>query len=446
MYTQLISYDFQQILTMLDQMTDALVITDRAGLVIHLNPAANRLLGPDARKQPDMTLEDLHVAHTRLDIDLNGPHVYRITRQPDHLTLNTTLVSHENTLENVASAMIVHQPATVLQILEGLGVCIVALDAHDRICMLNTAAVQLFGQSARSAQNRHISWLLPDLELPTAVERSTPFKTHFREQELTGYQVSTDNVPGVATALAFQNTSQLGSRDIERTGLLRMLIHDLSNPLYIALNFGRLMQEDLINGQEANQATAIIVDNLERMQDLLTDLSLLEQLGARITDSFKKVELDMIVATVLANLEERAFDAQISLTLNPLPTQPCITLGNERLIRQALHNLVENAIKYTLPGGWVRVTLRDSGQHFETLVADSGIGIAPAKRPRLFAPFYRIKDPRMQQVSGTGLGLSLVKMVSEQHGGSVNLYSAPERGSVFVLRLPGNAALGETKA
>lgn len=439
MHTQLISYNFQQILLMMDQMNDPLVITDHADLVIHLNPAAQHMLETSLSQHSEISLkdlEDLRVGTTQLDIDLNGLKAYRIspfTAPPGSATSASTRVSTPN---NTVNAMMVHQPTIILQILEKLGICILGLDECDRIHIINAPAARLFGCNAETARGRHISLLLPDFDIPVTAGRSSLFQVHFKDEELSGYRITTDEIPGISTVLAFLNFTQLRVRDIERSGLLRMLIHDLSNPLYIALNFGRLIQDNLVADHEINQAVSIIVNNLERMQDLLRDLSILDQLGENIAESFVEVELDMIVATVLANLEERAAQAGINLSMTPLPAQPCITLGNERLIHQALHNLVENAVKYTLPGGWVRVTLRENGSQVETLISDSGIGIEPAEHQRLFKPFFRVKDPRMQQVNGTGLGLNLVKMVTEQHGGDIRFYTVPEQGSIFVLCLP----------
>jgi len=119
-----------------------------------------------------------------------------------------------------------------------------------------------------------------------------------------------------------------------------------------------------------------------------------------------------------------------------LPETGCFVHGNERLLQQALHNLIENAVKYTPPGGWVRVSLHNHPSWVDAIVADNGIGIPPSKQENLFRPFYRVKDVRMAEVEGTGLGLSLVKMVANRHEGSISLFSAPDRGTLFRLRLP----------
>ena len=437
MNTQRISLDHEQTLNLLDGISDALVLTGPNGEIVHLNASARQLDGVQAvlEQTTALHLDDLPLRAELINISLDNLQVYRVNSNSIHIPSSEFCAAWH---------AIEREPGLLTQILDNLGLCVLWVDGQERVHAINTRARTFLGLN-RTAPNRPLKALVPSLQ---------PFLRSNRNSTLTVIDTQHSNLPikgcllpvshnPVEAIIAFLDPVVQRPQAVERVGLLRMLIHDLSNPLYIALNFARMLQDNVITGDEAVQASEIIINNLQRMQDLLADLSTLEQLGENITDSFEQVEITMIAATVIANLEDRAQSRGIGLGLNPLPTNHCYVYGNERLLRQAVHNLVENAIKYTLPGGWVRLTVRPNGSFHQFLVADSGIGISPAKSTGLFSPFYRVKDPRTLEVTGTGLGLSLVKMVANQHQGDVQVHSVPERGSIFVLEVPRYSTDGE---
>ncbi len=106
------------------------------------------------------------------------------------------------------------------------------------------------------------------------------------------------------------------------------------------------------------------------------------------------------------------------------------------LLRQAIANLVDNAIKYTPSGGTVTVGLQVLGQEVHVVVSDTGVGIAPEDQVRLFEKFYRIRRRGLEDVPGSGLGLAIVKSIVERHGGRVWVESQLNRGSTFTIALP----------
>lgn len=110
--------------------------------------------------------------------------------------------------------------------------------------------------------------------------------------------------------------------------------------------------------------------------------------------------------------------------------------GDHALLVTALRNLLDNALRYSPDGSTVNVGVRSRDGVVEIAVVDSGVGIAPADRERVFERFYRVDPARSRETGGTGLGLSIVKHVAARHGGDVGLWSAPGRGSTFTLRIP----------
>src|SRR3954453_21684226 len=101
-----------------------------------------------------------------------------------------------------------------------------------------------------------------------------------------------------------------------------------------------------------------------------------------------------------------------------------------------LGNLIDNAIRYTQPGGSVLVEIRPDHDAVVIRVADTGVGIPQRDLPRIFERFYRVDQARARETGGTGLGLSIVRHVTENHGGEVTVESELGRGAVFEVRLP----------
>ncbi len=115
----------------------------------------------------------------------------------------------------------------------------------------------------------------------------------------------------------------------------------------------------------------------------------------------------------------------------------CHVWGDEDLITSAVANLLVNAVTYSDPGTRVALNVRRGPDGIiETTVTDQGVGIATADQTRIFERFYRVDAARSRRTGGTGLGLSIVKHVAENHGGQVSVWSSPDQGSTFTLRLP----------
>ena len=110
--------------------------------------------------------------------------------------------------------------------------------------------------------------------------------------------------------------------------------------------------------------------------------------------------------------------------------------GDEQLLRRAMINLLDNAIRYTPPGGKVTATMEANADGVALRVADTGIGIAASDAARVFERFYRAGEARSRQDGGFGLGLAIVKWIAESHRGAVECTSECGAGSCFTVRLP----------
>jgi signal transduction histidine kinase len=171
------------------------------------------------------------------------------------------------------------------------------------------------------------------------------------------------------------------------------------------------------------------------MEHLAAELLDLEKIEAGVERAWAPLNLVQLAQEAVDELRAETHAKQQHLELSAAEVVPDIN-GNALRLKQAVSNLISNAVKYTPAGGniWVRVRHDDQAAIVE--VQDTGYGIPLAAQARLFQRFFRAKAPGTEKVPGTGLGLSLVKAIVEQHGGQVSFVSEPGQGSTFTLRLP----------
>ncbi|OQY27337.1 MAG: hypothetical protein B6I38_10205 [Anaerolineaceae bacterium 4572_5.1] len=179
-----------------------------------------------------------------------------------------------------------------------------------------------------------------------------------------------------------------------------------------------------------------IVTGVESMSRLVENLLDLGRIEAEVGLKLEMLSVHDIVATVTEALELHAQQKNIALHVSSSAQTTPLIEADQALLQQALQNLVENAIKYTLEGGeiWVRYGVKDTRMVFE--VQDTGVGISPINQQRLFEKFYRVERRDVTEQRGTGLGLAIVKSIAEQHGGEVWVKSELDAGSIFCFAIP----------
>jgi two-component system phosphate regulon sensor histidine kinase PhoR len=119
-----------------------------------------------------------------------------------------------------------------------------------------------------------------------------------------------------------------------------------------------------------------------------------------------------------------------------LASEPEYIVGDVEAVNQIFDNLIDNAIKYTEPGGSIEVSVRRSGDFVHAAVKDTGIGIPEEDLPRIFERFYRVDKARSRELGGTGLGLSIAKHLVQALNGEIIVESTVGSGSTFTVKLP----------
>jgi len=211
--------------------------------------------------------------------------------------------------------------------------------------------------------------------------------------------------------------------------------HDLRAPLTFMRGYATMLpMVGELNEKQREYLDKILV-GIEKMGALIEDLLNLGRIEAGVGLEEKPCHLGAIVVEAVDGMRARAAARGLVLRLEPAEPAPII-LGDATLLRQAVANLVDNAIKYTPSGGSVTVGLKAVGREVLITVADTGLGIAPEDQVRLFEKFYRIRRRDADEIQGSGLGLAIVKSIVERHGGRVWVESALNQGSTFTIALP----------
>jgi signal transduction histidine kinase len=220
-----------------------------------------------------------------------------------------------------------------------------------------------------------------------------------------------------------------------KTHMLRVLAHDLRSPLSIITSYLELLNDDLaphyndMDGMYVNAIRQAVV----RITQLTSDVLSLERLHETGDVALTPVSLGGVLEHVVAQFSDeiRQRGQALSVSIEQLAVD-----GDTTELREAITNLVGNAVKYTGSGGTITVLLRREGDSALLEIADTGYGIPADQQDGLFQPFHRVKTRETYAIDGTGLGLYLVKRIVERHGGNVYFHSEYGKGSDFGFRLP----------
>jgi two-component system, sensor histidine kinase and response regulator len=290
-----------------------------------------------------------------------------------------------------------------------LPVVIVSGDGDERVA---TAAV------AAGAQD----YLLKGHFTDAALRRQLRYA--IERQELT------DRLAASIDELERQRASVLQLNQL-KNDLIAVLAHDIKGPLTSIVGFAELLEEGYLEGTQATDAAHTIRTNAQRLATLANDvleLSRIEHGELEISDERVNV-IELLEASAEAHRVERPIVISSEV-------QSAFVRGDEDRLRQVVDNLLRNAIKYSPQELPIEVDIDAVGENFRFTIRDRGMGIPPEDIPRLFERFSRASNARRAKIAGTGIGLFIVKMIVERHGGSIAVESKLGEGSTFTLTLP----------
>lgn len=225
-----------------------------------------------------------------------------------------------------------------------------------------------------------------------------------------------------------------------RFQFLSVLSHEMKSPINAIEGYLKIMKERQVGDNLADYDTMIdrSLERIKGMRNLIVDLLDLTKLeSGKKTREIKKVDLGQIARIAMDTMEPMAIQRNVKMYLDTPENLVILADGDDMEI--ILNNLVSNAVKYNREHGEVHVVLRFRDDQYVIQVEDTGIGMSEEERSRLFQEFFRIKNEKTRLITGSGLGLSIVrKIVENSYHGTISVTSIPDEGSVFTVIIPRN--------
>ena len=211
--------------------------------------------------------------------------------------------------------------------------------------------------------------------------------------------------------------------------------HELKTPLTSISGFAEVLSAGLFKSDaDVVHFGSLIRKEAKRLLAMIEEIMHL----TRIEENREKVHrepvcLPEIIKDIVEFMEPMLVEKKVTVHCT---LEQATVLGDKGLLREMAMNLIDNAVKYNLPGGHVYVSVRKRGDHIDFAVKDTGIGIPEDKQKRVFERFYRADTSRSRKISGSGLGLSIVKHIAEYHNGTITLRSKENHGTEIIIHLP----------
>ncbi len=334
---------------------------------------------------------------------------------------------------------------------------VLLLDPQNRIEWCNQTGAQLLELDAQRDVMQHITNLVRtpdfseylqegDFSHDVVFETASSTAQHPKRLSAQLHRYGS-NVQGNVSRLLMlvRDITALELAEAQRRDFVANVSHEIRTPLTVLSGFIETLQNLPLEEAQRSRYLGLMQEQSHRMQSLVSDLLTLSRLEASPAPSFESA---LPAAHLMSQLER---DAHAMMQVLVLPgsnshrlhflnyTNHLQLLGDRTELISATSNLVQNALRYTPPGGNIDVRLHLlSDGRVEFSVEDTGAGIAPEHLPRLTERFYRVDRSRSRESGGTGLGLSIVKHVVQRHGGEVKISSEVGKGSRFAFTLPAN--------
>ncbi len=344
----------------------------------------------------------------------------------------------ENTIQEVSTES--NKLSTIISnMLDG----VFAVDADGKLILVNPAAEQTLRVQGQDYMGQKFN------EIPFPKEILKCFERAWRSSEENTCEVSLDEdqyemvispilddqKEFFGAVAMIKNVTAYRLLERKQRAFVADVSHELRTPLTSVNILVKNMLEYDLAREEGKDFLKDIDKEIERLTLLVTDILDLTRLDSlSCQQGLQMVEPRPLFEDVLLRMHTRAERNQQELTWD-IPELAALQINPDQ-IKRVLINLVDNAIKYTPPGGWIRVEAEDQGEEIQVKVKDTGPGIPLEDQPRIFERFYRVDKDRSREKGGTGLGMAISYEIIMAHGGKIWVDSKPGYGSAFAFTLP----------
>jgi PAS domain S-box-containing protein len=316
---------------------------------------------------------------------------------------------------------------------------VLVADADETVLLCNPAATRAYGILPSQVVGQPLEQAIADETLRSLFVRPMEMGSAMIDEIVAPdgrtFSASVSLLDGGGRVVTLRDITYLKELDQMKSDFVNTVSHDLRSPLTYMRGYTTMIPMVGELNEKQDGYVAKIISGIEQMTELIDDLLDIGKIEAGVGVEIERCWLPGLVQAVVDDLGMRAQQQGLEL-LASLPADIPPTMADKTLVRQAIKNLVDNAIKYTPSPGTVEVSLHSHNGTLIVTVRDDGIGIAPEHQHRLFEKFYRIKRRDTVHIKGTGLGLAIVRSIADKHGGRVWVESKLNEGSTFHFALP----------
>lgn len=374
-------------------------------------------------------------------MDLDRPEVNDVYEELSPLI--DRLKNQNRTIDKQVSLLMKKQ-REFTAITEHMSEGLLVLDSRGEVISYNSSALKILGVDKKTLEDagNHILKFNRSSTFRYIIDTAQSGEPAEKTMEFNGryYQILANPVAEYrehwGTVVVFLDVTEKKNRDELRREFSANVSHELKTPLTSISGYAEIMKNGLVKSEDMIHFSDNIYKEAQRLIILVEDIikiSRLDEQGEVATLEKEPVDLYMLAGEVIKRLAGKAAGCEVVLSLEG---QMVEIEGARQILDEMIYNICDNAIKYNVPGGSVKVTVFSRGDQAAVVVKDSGIGIPAGEQERIFERFYRVDKSHSQQIGGTGLGLSIVKYGAKYHNASVELTSRQNKGTTVKLIFP----------
>jgi len=336
--------------------------------------------------------------------------------------------------------------ARMAAVLAGMVEGVLAVDADGRLRLANDAARRMLNLDSGLLGRHYVEAVRqpnivgqidaalkgrqpPPTEVPLATASVAVGPRIFRVQ-------GTPAAGEGGAVLVLHDITDLRMADRVRRDFVANVSHELRTPLTAVRGYVEALLDEPVAPDKRRQFLEVIDRHTGRMERLVRDLLRLARLDAQQeTADVQTLNVAALFDTAVSDLSERIEQRRLQVDITVKPAAALIKADGTKM-RDALRNLLENAVNYSPVGGHIELEAHADGDRVRLSVGDYGPGIPDADLGRVFERFYRVDKSRTTDPGGTGLGLSIVRHLVELHDGTISVANRPEGGAIFTVALP----------
>ena len=334
-------------------------------------------------------------------------------------------------------------------VLESMKEGVLAVDYDEKILLINNTARNIFSIESMELTGKTLQEVIRISDIQKFfkkvlneefIQETEILVQHGEDKilQLSGTLLRDFENNKIGALVVINDISNLKHLDNIKRDLVANVSHELKTPITSIKGFIETLQEGGVdNPDQAKRFLEIISKQTDRLIAIIDDLlslSRLEQNADSNEINYEETEIKPIIDSAIEDYDFKSRDKKIKILVQCDGKLKANV--NKLLIEQALDNLLDNAIKYSDENKLINVSAYASNGGLIISVKDEGFGIAPEHFSRLFERFYRVDKSRSRDEGGTGLGLAIVKHIVQVHNGTVEVESAPGKGSTFTIRIP----------